>query len=55
MSLELPKHAGLPAWLDGRRPLFLTEDGRLVDEDGEVLDREKRAEGREFSSRTGRP
>jgi hypothetical protein len=55
MSLELPKHAGLPAWLDGRHPLFLTEDGRLVDEDGEVLNREKRAEGREFSSRTRRP
>jgi hypothetical protein len=36
---ELPKQAGLPTWLDGRHPLYLTEDGRLVDEDGEVLDR----------------
>ena len=38
--LELPKQAGLPTWLDGRHPLYLTEDGRLVDEDGEVLDRD---------------
>jgi hypothetical protein len=37
--LELPKQAGLPSWLDGRHPLYLTGDGRLVDEDGEVLDR----------------
>ena len=37
--LELPKQAGLPSWLDGRHPLYLTEDGRLADEDGEVLDR----------------
>jgi hypothetical protein len=37
--LELPKQAGLPSWLDGRQPLFLTEDGRVVDEDGDVLDR----------------
>ena len=37
--LELPKQAGLPSWLDGRHPLYLIEDGRLVDEDGEVLDR----------------
>jgi hypothetical protein len=27
--LELPKQAGLPAWLDGRHRLFLAEDGRL--------------------------
>ena len=38
--LELPKATGAPAWLDGRHPLFLTEDGKLVDEDGEVLDRD---------------
>ena len=38
--LELPKQAGLPSWLDGRHPLYLTEDGRLVDEDGKVLDRD---------------
>ena len=37
--LELPKQPGLPAWLDGRHPLYLTEDGKLVDEDGEVLDK----------------
>ena len=36
----MPKQAELPAQLDGRRPLFLAEDGRLVDEDGEVLDRD---------------
>ena len=30
----------LPSWLDGRHPLYLTEDGRLIDEDGEILDRE---------------
>ena len=29
--LKLPKQAGLPAWLDGA--------GRLVDQDGEVLDK----------------
>jgi hypothetical protein len=34
--LELPKQAGLPSWLDGPPPLFLTEDGRLIDEDGEA-------------------
>jgi hypothetical protein len=39
-SWNYPKQAGLPAWLDGRHPLFLTENGRLIDEDGEVLDRE---------------
>ena len=38
--LDVPKQAGLPAWLDGCHPLFLAEDGRLVDEDGEVLDRD---------------
>ena len=26
--LELPKQAGLPSWLDGCHPLFLTEDGQ---------------------------
>jgi hypothetical protein len=36
--LELPKQAGLPSWLDGRQPLFLTEDGRVVDEDGDILE-----------------
>lgn len=25
--LELPKQAGLPAWLDGRHSLYLTEEG----------------------------
>ena len=38
--LELPKQAGPPSWLDGRHPLFLTEDGKLVDEDGELQNRE---------------
>ena len=38
--LELPKQAGLPQWLAGRHPLFLTEDGRVVDEDGDILDRD---------------
>jgi hypothetical protein len=33
--LELPKQPRLPSFLDGRHPLSLTEDGRLV---GEVLD-----------------
>jgi hypothetical protein len=37
--LEPPKQASLPSWLDGRHPLYLIEDGRLVDEDGEILDR----------------
>ena len=37
--LEFPKQPGLPSWLDGRHPLFLTDAGRLVDEDDEVLDR----------------
>ena len=37
--LELPQQPSLPSRLDGRHPLFLTDDGRLVDEDGEVLDR----------------
>jgi hypothetical protein len=36
--LELPKQPSLPLFLDGCHPLSLTEDGRLVDEDGEVLD-----------------
>ena len=38
--LELPKQAGLPAWLDGRHSLYLTEEGGLVDGDGEALDRD---------------
>ena len=38
--LEFGPYCGLPAWLTGRHPLYLTEDGRLVDEDGEVLDRD---------------
>ncbi len=37
--LGLSRQAGLLAWLGGRHPLCLTEDGRLVDEDGEILDR----------------
>ena len=38
--LELPKQVGLPAWLDGRHSLYLTEEGGLVDGDGEALDRD---------------
>jgi hypothetical protein len=37
--LELPKQAGLPSWLDGRHPLYLTEDNRLVDDEGEILNK----------------
>ena len=33
--------AGLPSWLDARHPLFLTDGGRFVDQDGEPLDRDK--------------
>ena len=36
--LELPRQPGLPSWLDGRHPLRLSDEGKLVDEDGEVLD-----------------
>ena len=38
--LEPPQQARLPSWLDGRHPLYLTEDRRLIDEDAEALDRE---------------
>jgi Polysaccharide biosynthesis protein len=39
---KLPKQPGLPSWLDGRHPLYMTEDGRLIDEDrGGLARREK--------------
>ena len=38
--LEFGPYCGLPAWLNGRHPLYLTAEGRLVDEDGEPLDKE---------------
>ena len=38
-SLMCQKQAGLPSWFDGRHPLYLTGDGKLVDEDGDILDR----------------
>ena len=36
--LEFGPYCGLPAGMTGRHPLYLTADGRLADEDNEVLD-----------------